>query len=170
MNSRIDIFSFFDAALLPYSYCWLLLFDDPTRTASFHCILQLLANKFPKVGGQSEGEKREKREEKSKGRETIGIFLLRYLYFVYPTFLLSSIQVRKVTAEELYVRIMTDEHIVPASSLDKILAILAENKWYLCAFSLLSSLLSFSLTLFVSVSPSLSLFFSCVGTKIWTAN
>jgi len=37
--------------------------------------------------------------------------------------------VRKLAAEETYIRIMTDEYLVPKGSLDDILSVLLQTKW-----------------------------------------
>lgn len=38
-------------------------------------------------------------------------------------------KLRKVTASEFYVRVMTDEFIVPKDSLEPLLSLLSETKW-----------------------------------------
>eukprot|EP01118_Nematostelium_gracile_P003542 TRINITY_DN14111_c0_g1_i1.p1 TRINITY_DN14111_c0_g1~~TRINITY_DN14111_c0_g1_i1.p1 ORF type:complete len:150 (-),score=32.31 TRINITY_DN14111_c0_g1_i1:25-474(-) len=68
-----------------YVFCWLLLFEQPTRGRAFQILLGLLVHRFPKV--------------------------------------------RKLTADELYVRIMTDEMLVSSNHLDAVLDILSGTKW-----------------------------------------
>jgi len=68
-----------------YVFCWLLLYEQPTRNQAFHVLLNLLGNRYPKV--------------------------------------------RKLTADELYIRVMTDEQLVPPNSLDEILNILSTTNW-----------------------------------------
>lgn len=38
-------------------------------------------------------------------------------------------KVRRITADELYIRVMTDEFLVPSDSFDEILTLLSTTKW-----------------------------------------